>query len=115
MMTLEQALKIVGRYTPDLTPAQREDLLNEKAESRTVGGQVVTLFDPYAAALADLYDPERVKARTQGSVSETYIDPESVAGYLRGESASLRAGWPIDEAAVQTPLDTRLRLRGWGR
>lgn len=114
MLTVEQALKIVARYTPDLTVEQRTDLLTEKAVTRTVAGQPVTLFDPYASALADLYDPERVKARTQGSVSETYIDPESVAAYLRGESDALRAAWPADDIdSAPRTLDTRLTLKGW--
>ena len=114
MLTVDQALVILTRYTPDLSAEQRTALLNENTVTRTVGGTATPLIDPYAAALDDLFDPERVKARTEGTVSETYIDPKDVADHLRGKSAELRASWPVDDVDVARPLNTRMTLRGWG-
>lgn len=114
-MTRVTALTILLRYTPELTGPEREALLDEQTVTRTVNGVAVQLLDPYAAAVAHLMHPATVKARTEGSVSETYIDPEKAAAYLQGESARLRAGWPLADAVVSNaaPFDLTLDVRGW--
>lgn len=114
-LTLEQARAILERYTRDATVEERDALLNEKSITRTIAGAVVQYFDPYASALAYLFDPERVTQRTEGSVSETYFDPKAVAEYLRAESTALIASLPADDAdSAPQRIDMRLRLRGWG-
>lgn len=107
-----QALTIVQRYVPD--PTEAAALLAEQTFTRSVLGVPVTLYDPYAAALAYLMNPATVKARTEGSVSETYIDPAQVAAYLRQESTTLRESWPAadTETAWEFP-DLSLEIVGW--
>lgn len=113
MLTQAQALSILGRYVP---AEQAEPLLSENTITRTVGGVALSLYDPYAAALAYLMHPNTVKSRTEGSVSETYIDPTTVAAYLEGQSALLRESWPVaDPAGAALEWDLSLDVRGWNQ
>lgn len=113
-MDAEQALRILERYAPELSEPQLLDLLGEQTVRRTVGGLERELLDPYAAALAHLMNPATVKARTEGSVSETYIDPSQVAGYLERQSALLRESWPAaDPVGEAATFDLTLDVRGW--
>lgn len=108
------ALAVLGRYAPELSDPARGVLLDEQSVTRRVAGQDQVLFDPYAAAVAHLMNPATVKARTEGSVSETYIDPEKVAAYLQGESQRLREGWPLaDVSGTPTDFDHTITVLGW--
>lgn len=111
-MDAAAALVILARYTPELGDTDRTALLTEFTTTRTVAGQSVSLPDPYAAAVAHLMHPATLKSRTEGSVSETYIDPAQVVAYLQEQSAALRATWPV-ETAPATSLDLRLTFEGW--
>jgi hypothetical protein len=115
MLTLAAALSILSRYTSALAPDRRLALLEETTTVRETSEATVTLYDPYRAALAYLMSPETLKARAEGSVSETYIDPATVADYLREESASLRLSWPAEKPPVAAPvaLNVDLDIRGW--
>lgn len=106
------ALAIAGRYVP---AEQADALLTEHTVTRTVLGVPVPLYDPYAAALAWLMNPVTVKSRTEGSVSESYIEPEKVAAYLEGQSLALRESWPVGDVSGE-PLAFNLELdvQGWG-
>lgn len=107
-----QALTIVQRYVPD--PAEAATLLAEHTITRTAAGADVLLYDPYAAALAYLMNPATVKSRTEGSVSETYIDPAQVAAWLSKQSDALRASWPAaDDTGTALAWDLTLDVRGW--
>lgn len=116
MLTLDAALAILTRYTVSLAPDGRLSLLQETVTVRETANGTATLYDPYRAALAYLMSPETLKARSEGSVSETYIDPASVAEYLREESASLRASWPTPAPVNSSPapLSVDLEIIGWG-
>lgn len=50
-----------------------------------------TYFRPYRSALAYLLNPERVKTRTEGQVSETYGDVGLTANYLREQALEWQA------------------------
>lgn len=112
-MDRAQALAILARYTPELDSGQRSGLLEEHTVTRQVSGAAVELFDPYAAAVAHVMNPATVKARTEGSVSETYIDPVQVVAYLQGESTRLRESWPAADVLAVPILDLTLDVRGW--
>ncbi|MFC6591679.1 hypothetical protein ACFP81_06415 [Deinococcus lacus] len=116
MMDRAQALDILAEYAPALLLDGAGLLIDRHATLRVVGGVALTLYDPYAAALAYLMHPNTVKQRSEGGVSETYIDPVQVAEYLRQMSAQLQANWPLDDAvtAQQPNLDLTLDIRGWG-
>lgn len=105
------ALLIAQRYIPGASDA--DTLLTQYTVTRTVLGVPVPLYDPYAAALAYLMNPYTVKARSEGGVSETYIDPTTVAAWLQGESLLLRSGWPLGDSAVKPGLDLTLTFGGW--
>ncbi|WP_019008978.1 hypothetical protein [Deinococcus aquatilis] len=108
------ALGVLERYAPELSEPARGALLDEQSVTRRVGGQDQVLLDPYAAAVAHLMNPATVKARTEGSVSETYIDPEKVAAYLQGESLRLRECWPAaDVSSTTTDFDYTITVLGW--
>lgn len=113
MLTWEAAYKALERYTAELSPEDRATLLEEHTTARTVAAESVQLHDPYSAAVAHLMHPATVKARTQGSVSETYIDPAQVAAYLQEASRGLRATWPLADGPATVPLDLRLTIEGW--
>lgn len=115
-MDRARALEILADYAPTLDLAGQGTLLDRHSVTRTVNTVSVTLYDPYAAALAYIMHPNTIKQRSEGSVSETYIDPAQVADYLRQMSAELRANWPVDDAALAAPgaLDLTLDIRGWG-
>ncbi len=107
------ALLIAGRYVP---VEQVDALLVENTVTRTVLGVSVALYDPWAAALAYLMHPGTVKSRTEGSVSETYLDPSTVAAYLSAQSLLLRESWPVGDAVgTALELDLELTVIGWGR
>jgi hypothetical protein len=111
-MDRTKALLILERYVED--DLEQITLLDETAVTLTVLGQAVTLYDPYAAALAHLMHPDALKARTEGSVSETYVDHKEVVGYLQGKSAELRASWPVDDGALPTVRpNLTLTFGGW--
>lgn len=113
MLSEAQALQIVSEYAPGLTPERLGELLARHTVTRRVSGLAREFYDPYAAALAHLMHPATVKSRTEGSVSETYIDPAQVAAYLQGESAALRESWPPADGAVSGFPDLTLDIRGW--
>ena len=116
MLTEAQALLILARYAPSLIPTALTSLLAERTEVRTTTTGTVTLYDPYRAAIGYLMSPDTVKARTEGSVSETYIDPVAVAAFLQGESVTLRESWPlavISGTATAHAINTDLDYRGW--
>lgn len=117
MLSAAQAFQIVSEYAPGLTPERVEELLIRHAVTRQVGGLMQEFYDPYAAALAYLMNPATVKSRTEGSVSETYIDPAQVAAYLQQQSAALRESWPPpDVTSTGTAFDSlEISVIGWGR
>lgn len=113
ILTEAEALAILKDYAPDLDAEASGELLARKTETRTVAGQAVELRDPFGAALADLMRPDRVTARSQGSTSETYVDPFRVAAYLQAESDGLRASWPLGDDKAPEPINTDMELIGW--
>lgn len=114
MLTEAEALRVLTEYAPELDADASAALLARHTITRTVQGQLVTLHDPYAAALANLMRPDRVTQQTQGSVSETYINPQFTATYLREQSRALQLTWPLADAGAALPLNTDMDLRGWG-
>lgn len=104
------ALLIAGRYIP---AEMAGPLLDEVTVTRVVLGLPVSLYDPYAAALAYLMHPGTVKSRTQGSVSESYIEPGDVAAYLQAQSLLLRESWPVGDG-VAGEISLELNIVGWG-
>ncbi len=114
MLSEAQALTILGRYAP---PSEAPVLLAEHTVTRSVRGVQTALYDPYAAALAYLMNPATVKSRTEGQVSETYIDPAQVAAYLQQQSTALREMWPPpDVTSTGTAFDDlTLDVVGWGQ
>lgn len=114
MLSEAQALTILGRYVP---PSEAPVLLAEHTVTRSVRGVQTALYDPYAAALAHLMHPATVKSRTEGSVSESYIDPAQVAAWLERQSTLLRESWPPpDVTSTGTAFDDlTITVVGWGR
>lgn len=114
MLSEAQALTILGRYAP---PSEAPVLLAEHTVTRQVSGVQTALYDPYAAALAYLMHPDTLKARTQGSVSETYIDPAQVAAYLQQQSTALRESWPAPDVTSSGTAfdDLTITVVGWGQ
>ena len=113
-MDSPEALPILARYTSGLTDGARVALLTETAVVRTVNAASVTLYDPYAAAVAHLMHPDTLKARTEGEVSETYVDFGPVVRYLEGQSALLRLTFPLDDSLSTLKPYLNLNIVGWG-
>lgn len=115
VMDQQKALGILASYAGQLSADQQQALLDRYTFTRTVNGAAVQLPDPYAAALAHLMHPDTIKQRSEGGVSETYIDPADVAAYLRSESQALQATWPLDDATMRVvDVDLLLDVQGWG-
>ena len=53
-----------------------------------------------------------VVCRTEGSVSESYLEPEKVAVYLQSQSLALRDSWPLGDA-LPLEFDLTLDIQGW--
>lgn len=105
------ALIIVQRYVP---LADADALLTEHTVTRTVLGVPTPLYDPYAAAVAYLMHPDTVTRRTAGSWTEEYLDPMKLVAWLEGQSAILRASWPVDDNLLGGAFpDLRIDVRGW--
>lgn len=113
-MELSQALPTLRRYTEDLGEGDRFGLLEETSVKRTVGGEEVQLYDPYAAALTHLMHPNTLKQRSEGETSETYIDLGPLVSFLQGKSAEVRAMWPLDDSAATLKPNLELNIVGWG-
>lgn len=112
-MDSAQALTILTRYTAGLSESERQALLEETATFRTVNGALATYYNPYAAATAHLMHPETVKSRSEGAVSETYLDIKDLLAWLTEQSRLLIATFPADDATRFTPFSMRGELVGW--
>lgn len=104
-MQHSEARQIAARYIPN---EEIDNFLAEHTQTRVVSGREAVLYDPYAAALSYVLSPDYVTSRTEGSVSETYIDPELVVNYLRAQSEKLRLSW-----GSSWLTSVELDVRGW--
>ncbi|AFZ66070.1 hypothetical protein [Deinococcus peraridilitoris] len=107
-------LKLTQRVVGDSAgwdASQWGDQLDEDAVTR--GSD--TYWRPYATALAYLSRPDRLKSRSEGEVSETFVDPAASLAFLEGKSGEWDAGLPDDPntAEVENELDLRVTFTGY--
>ena len=115
---LALARRVVGGGA-DWPPEQWEAQLDDDALLR--GSPQRSYYRPYRTAIAYLVNPERVKSRTEGQVTEQFVDAAATLAYLREQDGEWTMSIPPAADAngdgkadeLLNPLDTRISWGGW--